>query len=1054
MTNNSHAPGLVRRSTRRVARASTLAAITTIGLLMTVVEPAAAASATVAQGKISQAPIPQAALQPQALPAAAVGRLGVTGCAEGAGVASCDLYAMTGSTTFLGQTLPIWGFSTTGAPGSATAPGPVLVVNLGDTVTVRLHNGLAENVSLAFPGQPAGAFTAGLPTANAQDPGVATGATATYTFTASRAGTFTYEAGHTADGTRQVAMGLAGALVVLPNDGSNSAYGTPQAGYPDTGYDDDAVLVLSEIDPALNADPAQFDMRSFSPKYRLINGKPFPETNPIATDQGHKVLLRYVNVGSQMHSMGVLGADQVQIAQDGHPMKFASTAVVEPVEPGATVDAIVTMPTGPESKLAVYEPAEHLDNNGQNNGNPLQLAFGGMLTFLDTSAPPPTSDAVGPVSSNIVLSPSTTAATSPVTVSADLSDVTTGGSNVVQAEFVVDDAVTTGPGFGTPMTGAFGAVTVTGATGSIPTAALSALDAGKHTVYVRALDSAGNWGVIGSAILNVAKSGPQTTNGSATISPANGEMDVEVSATGDDSAVGGTITAAEYFIDTVGANGSGTAMTRNRTASVVSVDATIAAATVKALGEGHHTVYVHTKDSLGIWGAPLAIDLVVDLTGPTVDAASVGPNPTNGVLSDKGNPGYLLVSAQITDRDAGNALQSTLMDAEGFLDPSAPNPAGGTGFQLVAVDGLMDSTTEAVYGLIPISQVKSLGDGLHHVYVRGEDAAGNWGPLFAVSLTVDKTAPVLGMLVATPNPTGGAATVTLSAPVTDASLISTAEYWTGAVDPGVGHGSALPVNVANGVLSVSVDVSALLNGTYQFNLRAQDLAGNWSKPVSTSVQVMRPNRIFGDNFESGNLSAWSSTTGPVVSVTASAALPTSLEPASTRGLQVALPSSGVNKKASYVTDNSPAGETGYHAVFAFNPGTLTAGTSSSYALTIFEARNAANTRIFSLQYRVSGGSRQLRTVMARSTGGTLTGAWVTVGTGTQTVQLDWSAATAGSLKLSVNGVVRQTDSGNTNTLRIDSALLGVISGIVSSSTSGSKGTAYFDSFLSNRYTMP
>ena len=78
----------------------------------------------------------------------------------------------------------------------------------------------------------------------------------------------------------------------------------------------------------------------------------------------------------------------------------------------------------------------------------------------------------------------------------------------------------------------------------------------------------------------------------------------------------------------------------------------------------------------------------------------------------------------------------------------------------------------------------------------------------------------------------------------------------------------------------------------------------------------------------------------------------------------------------------------------------------------------------------------------------------TVGTGTQTVQLDWSAATAGSLKLSVNGVVRQTDSGNTNTLRIDSALLGVISGIVSSSTSGSKGTAYFDSFLSNRYTMP
>ena len=41
-------------------------------------------------------------------------------------------------------------------------------------------------------------------------------------------------------------MGLAGALVVLPADGT--AYGT--AG---SAYDDDAVLVLSEIDPALNA---------------------------------------------------------------------------------------------------------------------------------------------------------------------------------------------------------------------------------------------------------------------------------------------------------------------------------------------------------------------------------------------------------------------------------------------------------------------------------------------------------------------------------------------------------------------------------------------------------------------------------------------------------------------------------------------------------------------------------------------------------------------------------------------------------------------------------
>ena len=102
--------------------------------------------------------------------------------------------------------------------------------------------------------------------------------------------------------------------------------------------------------------------------------------------------------------------------------------------------------------------------------------------------------------------------------------------------------------------------------------------AGKHTVFVRALDAAGNWGVIGSAILNLPKTGPQTTNGSATPTPANGSLDVAISATGDDSAAGGTITAAEYFIDTVGANGTGTPLTLNRHAAVVSEDATLAAA--------------------------------------------------------------------------------------------------------------------------------------------------------------------------------------------------------------------------------------------------------------------------------------------------------------------------------------------------------------------------------------------------------------------------------------------------------------------------------------------
>jgi hypothetical protein len=989
----------------------------------------------------------------RAVQSAPSGKLTARGCAASAGAASCDLYAMTGTASVTGTSIPIWGFSTTGAAGSATAPGPLLVVHQGDNVSITLHNQLAgQAVSLALPGQAAGALSG---TAGDDVTGVATGGTRSYTFTANRPGTFLYEAGHTADGARQVAMGLAGALVVLAADGT--AYGA-QAPMPNTAYDDEAVLVLSEIDPALNAAPLTFDMRNFAPKYRLINGKAFPTTDPVSTDQGHTVLLRYVNAGSQMHAMSVLGGNQVEIAQDAHPMRFTTTVTAESIEPGQSLDTTVKMPTGPESKLALYERAGHLDNNGQTNGDPLQLSFGGMLTFLDTNAPAPSTDGVGPVSSHIAVSPNPSDGLSNVTVTADLSDVTTGGSAVTQAEFVVDDAVTTGVGYGVPMTGAFGSMTVSGATGTIPfvpaggapcvpatgpaPVALSCLDAGKHSVFVRALDAAGNWGVIGSVIFNLPKTGPQTVNGSAE-TPANGAADVAIAATGDDSAAGLKITAAEYFVDTQGGNGTGTSMSLNRSATIVAEDAVLPAATVAAMPEGVHHIYVHSKDTLNLWGPPLDIPFTVDVTGPTVDAASVGPNPSNGILSDHSNPGYLVISAAITDKDAGGATQSPLVDAEAFLDPATATPTEGAGLQLIAVDGAMNSTTEAVYGLIPISQIKALTDGTHHVYVRGQDAAGNWGTLYPISLTVDKVAPVLGVATASPNPTNGATTLTLSAPVTDASIIAAAEYWLGSTDPGVGKGASVPVSVVAGKVVVTVPLAGIAAGTKQFNLRVKDLAGNWSKAVNTSV-VIRPNLIFKNGFETGE-PPWSSTVG-AVSYNSAAAM------GGTRGMQVTMPGGAANT-ASYLTDSTPSAETGYHVRFAVNPNTLVSG--SATAVTLFDARTAGNATVFTLDYRVNAGARQVRTVFSRSTG-VVTGAWVTLPPGMHTLQLDWVSATGGSLTLSVDGSVQYTSTGNTSALRVDTARLGVIAGYSTSTITTNKtvGAVYFDAFSSGRTSAP
>lgn len=1018
-------------------------------------------------GRAAAGTAPAAALLPAAAPA---GKLSPSGCTRTDTAAACDLWAMEGTTQLLGQTIPIWGFSSTGDAGTATAPGPQLVVNEGDTVTVTLHNQLAENVSLALPGQRAQAFSTGMSAAD-QTTGAAQGGTATYSFVANRPGTFVYEAGHTADGARQVAMGLAGALVVLPATAPTGA----------RAYDDEAIVVLSDIDPRLNANPATFDMRRYEARWRLINGRPFPSTSPIATDQGHAVLLRFANVGAVAHPMSLLGATQLEVAQDGHPMAQDARTVVAEVDAGTTVDSVVTMPSGPESKVTLYETGSHLDNVGQTELDPTRVAMGGMMTFLDTQAPPPTADTVGPVPSHVTVTPSRSNALAPVVVAADLSDVRTGGSNVTAAEIVVDDptlavgnGIAMGPdsAFGSPTAAVTGSIpvspppgqTCTPDTGPVPVT-LECLEAGKHIVYVRGEDSAGQWGALGSVVLNLPKTGPQTRDGSTTPALANGTTAIKVSATGDDTAAEGVIDAAELFLDTIGDAGSGTPMTLNRSADIVSEDLTIPAALDTSTGqtcqntplvaacltEGLHHLYLRSHDDLGLWGPTLDVGLTIDKTGPSVDAAAVSPNPSNGVLSSPGNAGYLKVSALISDRaGSAGALQGTLARAEGFFAPTSATPTPGTGFALLADDGTFDSSSENVSGLIPLSQVKAKPDGSYPVLVRGKDNAGNWGPLFGVTLTVDKTSPTLGALTATPNPTAGATALTLSAPVTGDTTFQTAEVWTGGTDPGVGKGTRVTVGYVGGNAVATVPLAGYPLGTTTFNLRVQDMAGNWSNATSRAVTVSAaPPPLLSDNFDSGTLAAWASITGsPTVSTTAG------LFPSdgTNKGLLLTLPGT------KYVTDTSPAAESTYHARFAFNGDPMRVAAGNATAVTIFEARTANGTA-YTVQVGRSGTGtgpvNRIRVVMSRSGQTALTGAWFALPAGAHQLQTDWQAGPAtgagqGSLLLSIDGVSVSTLTGNTSTLRIESVRLGLVAGVANSAT----GAAYVDSFTSSVTTLP
>lgn len=300
-----------------------------------------------------------------------------------AAAVTIDLCAKAGTTTLPdGATLPIWGFvkKVSGSCGPAEIPGPPIEVDKNDPVTINVENQLPDELALDIPGI-------------TLDPGpthVAPGATRTITFTSSAPGTYMYESSGGAG--RQAEVGLAGALVVKSL--------TPGRAYDSstTAYDKQAYMVLSEITPALNQAAAStcggqsclesfnfYDYDSdprfskFKPTYRLINGKAYPQIPSISAAAGDKVLLRYVNAGSEMATTTMLGIDARLVGRSGSLLGAPFDFVAETFPAGSAADAIVTVPSGAASgtKFPIYD--RHL---GLVNGSPASNP-GGRIRYIE-----------------------------------------------------------------------------------------------------------------------------------------------------------------------------------------------------------------------------------------------------------------------------------------------------------------------------------------------------------------------------------------------------------------------------------------------------------------------------------------------------------------------------------------------------------------------------------------------------------------------------------------------------------------------------------------------
>ena len=301
--------------------------------------------------------------------AAVRGESGSTsGCA--AGVQRCfSLVAASGSiVTGDGNNLPAWGYAMAGGAQPMQYPGPTLIVNQGERISITLTNSLPLPASIVFPGQTGVTATGGTTGALTQE--VASGGgSVTYTFTASQPGTFLYHSGTRPE--LEVEFGLLGALIVRPAgfDAANAAT-RKSYGPVSTAYDREYLYLLSEMDRsaheqlgeiqrlmaatpgttfyqavALLPEPAdglpKLDAARFTSTLWFINGRNGPDTllDPAvgwlpaqpynATTRAHpgdRVLMRIVGAGRDLHPFHHHGNNAWLIARDAQVLQSATGA--------------------------------------------------------------------------------------------------------------------------------------------------------------------------------------------------------------------------------------------------------------------------------------------------------------------------------------------------------------------------------------------------------------------------------------------------------------------------------------------------------------------------------------------------------------------------------------------------------------------------------------------------------------------------------------------------------------------------------------------------------
>ena len=212
-----------------------------------------------------------------------------------------------------------WAFALPGEEPSV--PGPEIRVKEGDLVRITLVNTHDQPHTLHLHGiTSVSQGMDGVPHTSHQ---LLPGQSYTYEFVAMEAGTHAYHC-HVQT-YLHMDMGMYGALIIEPREAEQV-------------WDRDYTLVLDEWDSEQDPQAAVHDPQN---NYYLINGKAFPDVNPISIPEGEVALVRLINMGYEAHAMHLHGMPFLIVAKDGHTLEQPYVGDTLPVLPGERYDLLV-----------------------------------------------------------------------------------------------------------------------------------------------------------------------------------------------------------------------------------------------------------------------------------------------------------------------------------------------------------------------------------------------------------------------------------------------------------------------------------------------------------------------------------------------------------------------------------------------------------------------------------------------------------------------------------------------------------------------------------------